>query len=220
MRLRQSVSPSSLILFLSVAFYSLVMATGPAPTQAQTSVEIPGKTPFDEFQTQRGKVRESLETLRKKIDQAQGDLEKLTKPELARKEIEQLQALVAETLGIVADNGELPQLGFKALNYAREKYDTLGKETKYPDAVKNELLAGWKARIKALEEATTELSTASQEFLRLLRTVQTKGDVAGEWAELAQADKMINVIRDLAAEVRSASAVLKAYLRTLESPGM
>src|SRR5262249_17393322 len=95
-------------------YLASAIALGPFAAQAADD----SQTPLTEFKSQFKDVRKNLETAHGKIQNGAKAIESLSDPQSARKQVEELQALVSETLGLVSDNGDFAQLGAKALDYS------------------------------------------------------------------------------------------------------
>lgn len=186
------------------------------PTYALATDE--SQTPLTEFKSQFKEVRRSLETAHGKIQNGARAIEKLSDPQSARKQVEELQALVSEALGLVSDNGDFAQLGAKALGYSRSKLEQMRKETRFDDKDRRALEQRWEKITADTEKAVADLSTAGREFAQLLRVIQTRGDYAREVLEAENAEAMVKVIQNLADDIRNGSEVLKAFIRTLTPP--
>ncbi len=199
---------------LALCLLGLAVAT---PALAENAAAPPN--PIEEFNTEVGKVKGSLELLNKRIEQSVKEIETLSKPEEARHQVDALRAIVAEALGLVSDNGEVATFGVKALAFAHNKQKELQADTKFAAADREYLLGEWKRIIAETEKATNDLSGARQEFSQLLRTVQTRGDYIEELQAINSAQRMLEVIRTLAGELRSASDVMKSFIRSLSPPG-
>src|SRR4051794_34719407 len=91
-----------------------------SPVLAQ-SKEPDALTPVEEFSRQLEAFKKSIPELNKKIEDSAASVDKWTDVDKARKEIEDLRAIVGAALGAVSDNGAVSELGNKALNHAREK---------------------------------------------------------------------------------------------------
>ncbi len=175
-------------------------------------------SPLIDFRTQLGEVKKSLESLNTKIEDRAKAIETLSKPEAGREQVQELQALFSQTLGLVADNGEIATLGARALEYSRSKQDQMRKDTKFSPSERAELQRQWDRNVAEMVKATEELSKASSDFAQLLKTVQTRGDYADELLEVENASDMVKVIQNLAGDVRGASEALKVFIRTLTPP--
>jgi hypothetical protein len=175
-------------------------------------------TPLVDFRTQLGEVKKGLEGVNTKIEERAKAIETLSKPDAARQQVEEVQALISQTLGLVADNGDIAKLGAKALEYSRSKQDQMRKETKFSPSERAELQRRWDRNVAEMVKATDELSKASSEFAQLLKNVQTRGDYAAELLEVENASEMLKVIQNLAGDVRGASEALKTFIRTLTPP--
>jgi N-acetylglucosamine kinase-like BadF-type ATPase len=119
---------------------------------------------------------------------------------------------------MVADNGDIAKLGAKALEYARAKQDQMRKDTKFTASERAALQKRWDTNVVEVARATDELTKASNEFTRLLKAIQTRGDYAAEVLEVENAAEMVKVIQNLAADVRGASEMLKNFIRSLAPP--
>jgi hypothetical protein len=197
----------------------VLLAAGLVVTQVARAEEaVPETTPLTDFRKQVGTVRDGLLTLNKRIEQSAKEIETLSTPVAARKQMDELQVLLAQTLGMVADNGEIATLGDKALAYSRSKLEQMHKDTKFDPQDRATLQQIWQRNTEEMERAVNELAAASRDFARQLRIIQTRGDYAAELAEAENAKEMIEVIKRLAGEVRSASEIMKTYIRTLMPP--
>lgn len=202
-------------LSLSAALLALVFvaATPPAAFAADDA-----KTPLTEFKSQFNEVRKNLETANGKIQNGAKAIEKLSDPQSARKQVEELQALVSEALGLVSDNGDFASLGAKALTYSRAKLEQMRKETRFDDKDRKALEQRWEKITADTEKAVADLNQAGREFAQLLRVIQTRGDYAKEILEAENAEAMVKVIQNLANDIRNGSEVLKSFIRTLTPP--
>lgn len=207
---------------ICIALLTAVAAIGPACAaengpSAQASA-IASSTPLNDFRSQLGEVRKSLEGVNARIEEKAKTIESLSKPDAAKQQVEELQALISQTLGLVADNGEIAKLGARALAYARSKQEQMRNDTKFTPSERQALQKRWDQNVAEMVKATDELAKASSEFTQLLKTVQTRGDYAAEVLEVENADEMIRVVRNLAGDVRGASEGLKLFIRSLTPP--
>ncbi|MBC9878339.1 hypothetical protein G8O24_13405 [Bradyrhizobium sp. INPA01-394B] len=184
---------------------------------ASASASAPS-TPLNDFRNQLGDVRKSLEGVNARIEEKARTIESLSKPDAAKQQVEELQALISQTLSLVADNGEIARLGARALEYARSKQEQMRNDTKFTPAERSALQKRWDQNVAEMVKATDELAKASGEFAQLLKTVQTRRDYAAEVLEVENADEMVRVVRNLAGEVRGASEGLKLFIRSLTPP--
>lgn len=175
-------------------------------------------TPLNDFRSQLSDVRKSLEGVNARIEEKAKTIESLSKPDAAKQQVEELQALISQTLGLVADNGEIAKLGARALGYARSKQEQMRNDTKFTPSERQALQKRWDQNVADMLKATDDLAKASAEFAQLLKTVQTRGDYAAEVLEVENADEMVGVVRNLAGEVRGASEGLKLFIRSLTPP--
>lgn len=195
------------------------MLAAPSPAFS-TETEVPAAlNPVEDFNKQLEEVKKSFETLSAKIEQSTKDIEQLTTTDAARKDIAALQGLIADTLGAVSDNGQVAKLGQKTLDYAHAKQKQFETDTKYSPEERQFLLNEWKRIGTETERATNDLANARREFTGLLRVVQTRGDYIEELQALNNAQKMLEVIKLLAGEIRSASGAMKSFIHTVTPPG-
>jgi hypothetical protein len=207
---------------IAIAGIVAVLAASPVSGAPETTATAPAATapatPLTDFRTQLGEVKKSLAGVNAKIEDRAKSIEALSKPDGARQQIEELQALVSQTLGLVADNGEIAKLGAKALDYSRGKQEQMRKDTKFTATERAALQKRWDTNVTEVTKATDELTKASAEFGRLLKTIQTRGDYAAEVLEVENAAEMVKVIQNLAGDVRGASEALKTFIRSLSPP--
>jgi len=97
-------------------------------------------------------VKKSLEGVNAKIEDRAKAIETLSSPDAARQQVDALQALISQTLGLVADNGAIATLGAKALEYSRGKQDQMRKDTKFSPTERAELQRRWALRSPGQEE--------------------------------------------------------------------
>jgi hypothetical protein len=197
---------------------ALLAASLVVPQVARAEEAVPETSPLTDFRNQVRAVREGLLALNKRIEQSAKEIETLSTPAAARKQMDELQGLLAQTLGLVADNGEIATLGAKALAYSHSKLEQMRKDTKFDPQDRATLQQIWERNTEEMERAVNELTAASRDFAHQLRIIQTRGDYAAELAEAENAKEMIEVIKRLAVEVRSASEIMKTYIRTLIPP--
>ena len=176
------------------------------------------QTPLTEFKSQFNEVRKNLEAANGRIQNGARAIEKLSDPQSARKQVDELQALVSEALSIVSDNGDFASLGTKALAYSRSKLEQMRKETRFEDKDRKALEQRWEKITTETEKAVSDLNQAGREFAQLLRVIQTRGDYAKEVLEAESAEAMVKVIQNLANDIRNGSEVLKSFIRTLTPP--
>lgn len=201
---------------LALVALHLAAAVTLLPVQAQAADD--SETPLTQFKSQFKEVRKNLETANGKIQNSATAIEKLSNPQNARKQVEELQALVSEALGLVSDNGDFATLGAKALTYSRAKLEQMRKETRFDDKDRKALEQRWDKITVDTEKAVADLATAGREFAQLLRVIQTRGDYAREVLEAENAEAMVKVIQNLANDIRNGSEVLKSFIRTLTPP--
>ena len=213
-RLPQSVLVACL---LCVPALPLAVA-GPARAAEQAQPpQVP--SPVDDFNKSIAEVKASLQQLTGRIEQSTRDIERLTAPDDARKQIAELQGLIAHTLGEVADNGDVARLGQKVIDYARAKQAQFEADTKFKPEERAFLQKEWKRIGDEARRATDDLANARSDFAGLLKTVQTRSDYIEELQALNNANQMLEVIHQLAGEIRAASGNLKTFIQTVNPPG-
>ncbi|MEH2492901.1 hypothetical protein [Bradyrhizobium sp. AZCC 2230] len=208
---------------ICAAFLCAAMAATNPGRAAENGPSAPASatapsTPLNDFRSQLGDVRKSLEGVNARIEEKTKTIETLSKPDAAKQQVEELQALISQTLGLVADNGEIAKLGALALGYARSKQEQMRNDTKFTPSERQALQKRWDQNVAEMVKATDELAKAGNEFTQLLKTVQTRGDYAAEVLEVENADEMVRVVRNLAGDVRGASEGLKLFIRSLTPP--
>jgi hypothetical protein len=199
---------------LAALSFATAIALGPVKTWAADN----SQTPLTEFKSQFGQVRKNLEATQGKIQDGAKAIEKLSDPASARRQVDELQALVSEALGLVSDNGDFAQLGAKALSYSRGKLEQMRKDQRFDEKERKALEQRWEKITADTDKAVADLSAAGREFSQLLRVIQTRGDYAKEILEAENAEAMVKVIQNLANDIRNGSEVLKSFIRTLTPP--
>jgi hypothetical protein len=205
--------------FILAAGFSCVPAFAQTAESPSASAQSLSPNPVDDFKKQSEDVKKNLQSVLTKIDQSAKEIETLSNPETAKKQIEDLQEVIANALGAVADNGAAAQLGEKALKYARDKQRQLESETKFKPDERDLLVREWKRIGDETEQATADLTKERGDFARLLRMVQTRGDFITELQAINNAQRMLDVIRQLANDIKSASEAMKAYVHTVVPSG-
>lgn len=179
----------------------------------------PIANPGDDFVKQFADLKKQLEALGQQIKKSAGEIETLTSPDAARKEIGTLQGLIANTLGLVTNNGDVAKLGKKVIDYARAKRKQFENDTKFSPEDRDYLKKEWLRVATQTEAAIAELSKARSKLTSMLKTVQARGDFIEELQALKNANKMLEVVKKLADELRSASASLQTFSKTVKPPG-
>ena len=109
----------------------LAIALPCSAASAQTPSQPDALTPVEEFSKQLDAFKKSIPDLNKKIEDSAASVDRWTDVGKARKEIEELRAIVGAALGAVSDNGAVSNLGTQALNHARNKLRTLEQDTRF-----------------------------------------------------------------------------------------
>ena len=197
----------------------LVLAVPPRPGFAQATQKPDAIAPVEEFSRQLDELKKSFVDLNKRIEESAKAIDRATDPQASRKEIEELRELVGSLLGAVADNGDVAQLGAKALEHARAKQKALASETRFTAEQRAFLLRQWDRIARETEAATTELDNARGRFAKVLRTLQTNDDYVSELMEIRQGEEALKVVRDLAKQIHEASDMLNNFINTITPPG-
>jgi DNA repair exonuclease SbcCD ATPase subunit len=203
---------------VAVAFLCGALAA-PAAAQSTKPVGPDAISPVEEFSRQLDEFKKSIPELNKKIEDSAASVDKWTDVDKARKEIEELRALVGAALGAVSDNGTVSQLGTRASNHARDKLKALEQETRFKPEEKQFLMDQWRRLRDETDRASEELGAARREFTELLRTLQSNEDFIDELVQIRQAQKALEVIRRLTQDIREASDQLKRLIGGIKPPG-
>jgi len=213
--------PRSILRVMRPAALALLLmaAVAPRPGFAQTAAKPDAVAPVEEFSRQLDALKKSFVELNKRIEESAKTIDRATDPQASRKEIEELRELVGTLLGAVADNGDVAQLGAKALEHARAKQKSLAAETRFSPEQRAFLLRQWDRIARETEAATSELDNARGRFAKVLRTLQTQDDYVAELMEIRQGDEALRVVRDLARQIHEASDMLNNFINTITPPG-
>jgi DNA repair exonuclease SbcCD ATPase subunit len=206
------------VLALLAAAAALVLWTT-STASAQTPQTPDAITPVEEFSRQLEQFKSSIPQLNKRIEDSTAAVDRWTNVERARKEIEELRALVGSALGAVSDNGAVSQLGTRALEHAREKLRTLEQDTRFRPEERQFLTEQWRRLRADTERANDELAAARREFADLLRTLQANEDFVDELVQIRQAQKALEVIQRLTQDIRQANDQLKRLIGGIKPPG-
>jgi len=201
------------------AVFLLAIAVPFSTASAQTPSQPDALTPVEEFSKQLDAFKKSIPDLNKKIEDSASSVDRWTDVGKARKEIEELRAIVGAALGAVADNGAVSTLGVQALNHARNKLKALEQDTRFRPEEKQFLVDQWRRLREETERATEELGAARKEFAELLRTLQSNEDFIDELIQIRQAQKALEVIQRLTKDIREASDQLKRLIGGIKPPG-
>jgi len=203
----------SLALLLAVA----MLVARPDALPAQNAVDA--VSPVEEFSRQLEEFQKSVPDLNKKIQDSAGAIDSWGDVDKARAELENLRAAVGGLLGAVSDNGAVSGLGSKALNHVREKLRTLSQETRFKPEERQFLIDQWRKLEDETGRATKELDDARKQFVELLRTLQSNEDFIAELVQIRQAQKALDVIRQLTRDIRDASSQLSKLIGGIKPPG-
>jgi chromosome segregation ATPase len=203
----------------AVAAIVLSVSAGFARAEDSSAASGAPASPVEEFSQQLEEFQKSVPNLNKSIQDSAGTIDSATDVEKARAEIDKLRETVSTLLGAVSDNGPVSQLGAKALNHVRDKLKTLAQETRFKPEERQYLIDQWRRLQDQTESATKELDDARAQFVGLLQTLQTNEDFIGELLEIRQAQKALEVIRNLTHDIRDASTQLNKLIGGIKPPG-
>ncbi len=207
--------------FAFAALFAVPVALSGTAGIAEDGNSAPGNatSPVEEFSQQLEAFQKSVPELNKSIQDSAGTIDSITDVEKARAEIDTLRETVSTLLGAVSDNGPVSQLGAKALDHVHDKLKRLSQETRFKPEERQYLLDQWRRLEVETESATKELDDARAQFAGLLQTLQTNEDFIGELLEIRQAEKALEVIRNLTHDIRDASTQLNKLIGGIKPPG-
>ena len=177
-------------------------------------------SPVEEFSKQLEDFQKSVPDLNKAIQDSTGAIDTATDIDKARAAIDQLREQVSILLAAVSDNGPVSQLGSKALQHIHGKLRTLAQEQRFMPEERQFLIAQWQRLEAETENATKELGDARAQFAGLLQVLQSNEDFIDELVEIRQAEKAVEVIRNLTKNIRDASAQLNKLIGSIKPPGV
>ena len=195
--------------------FTLVASVGVARAEEAAGVA----SPVEEFSQQLEAFQKSVPDLNKSIQDSASTIDSATDVQKARAEIDRLKETVSTLLGAVSDNGPVSQLGVKALDHIHNKLKTLAQDNRFKPEERAFLIDQWKTLEAQTEGATKELDDARAQFVALLHTLQDNEDFIGELIEIRQAEKALQVIRQLTHDIRDASSQLNTLIGGIKPPG-
>jgi DNA repair exonuclease SbcCD ATPase subunit len=188
-----------------------------APSRAADDNTAP--SPVEEFSQQLEAFQKSVPDLNRSIQESASTIDRMSDVEKARSEIDKLRETVSTLLSAVSDNGPVSQLGVKALNHVHDKLRALAQESRFKPEERQFLIDQWRRLQDQTESATKELDDARAQFATLLQTLQQNEDFIGELLEIRQAEKALEVIRNLTRDIRDASTQLNKLIGGIRPPG-
>jgi chromosome segregation ATPase len=198
----------------------VVLVVGwPAAVAHAEDADAAANSPVGEFSAQLEAFQKTVPDLNKSIQDSAGTIDSVTDVEKARAEINRLRETVSTLLGAVSDNGPVSQLGAKALDHIHNKLKALAQDNRFKPEERQFLTDQWKKLETQTEGATKELDDARAQFAGLLHTLQDNEDFIGELIEIRQAEKALEVIRQLTHDIRDASAQLNKLIGGIKPPG-
>jgi len=177
-------------------------------------------SPVEEFSKQLEDFQKSVPDLNKSIQDSAGAIDSATDIDKARAAIDQLREQVSTLLSAVSDNGPVSQLGSKALQHIHSKLRTLAQEQRFKPGERQFLIAQWQRLEAETENAAKELGDARAQFAGLLQVLQSNEDFIDELVEIRQAEKAVEVMRNLTKNIRDASAQLNKLIGSIKPPGV
>jgi chromosome segregation ATPase len=177
-------------------------------------------SPVEEFSKQLEDFQKGVPDLNKAIQDSASAIDSATDIDKARAAIDQLRDQVSTLLAAVSDNGPVSQLGSKALAHIRNKLKTLAQEQRFKPEERQFLIAQWQRLQAETEDAAKELGDARAQFAALLQVLQSNEDFIDELVEIRQAEKAVEVIRNLTKNIRDASAQLNKLIGSIKPPGV
>ena len=204
-------------LIFALAVLALLLALSGSSLRAEDQTEATG--PVEEFSQQLEAFQKSVPELNKTIQDSAGAIDSVTDVAKARAEIDRLREAVSNLLGAVSDNGPVSQLGVKALDHVHTKLKTLAQESRFKPQERQYLTDQWRKLQDQTESATKELDDARAQFAGLLQTLQENEDFISELLEIRQAEKALEVIRNLTHDIRDASTQLNKLIGGIKPPG-
>ncbi len=206
---------------LAVGLFAVALAAlvGAARAEDATIGAGGAASPVEEFSQQLEAFQKSVPDLNKSIQDSASAIDGVTDVEKARTEINHLKDTVSTLLGAVSDNGPVSQLGVRALDHIHTKLKALAQDNRFKPEERQFLIDQWKKLETQTEGATKELDDARAQFAGLLHTLQDNEDFIGELLEIRQAEKALEVIRQLTHDIRDASAQLNKLIGGIKPPG-
>jgi len=162
-----------------------------------------------------------LKELQSKIDGASRAIEsQANAAEVARDAIEELREVVSPLLAAVADNGEVSQLGVRALKNAVDRKQALANDPQLTDEQRQILTRDWELRIQATTDAVGELERERIKFHQLMLYLQNQEHFIGELEAIKKQDEVIKTIKDLAKALGDMSVDVNNIITSLTRPGV
>jgi chromosome segregation ATPase len=202
---------------LAVLLFALAVVTSAGAARAEEATGA--ASPVEEFSQQLEAFQKTVPDLNKSIQDSAGTIDSVTDVQKARAEIERLKENVSTLLGAVSDNGPVSQLGAKALDHIHNKLKTLAQDNRFKPEERQFLTEQWKRLEVQTEGATKELDDARAQFVGLLHTLQDNEDFISELIEIRQAERALQVIRQLTHDIRDASNQLNTLIGGIKPPG-
>jgi chromosome segregation ATPase len=202
---------------LAIALFALSLVASAGIAHAEEAAGA--ASPVEEFSQQLEAFQKTVPDLNKSIQDSAGTIDSVTDVQKARAEIERLKENVSTLLGAVSDNGPVSQLGAKALDHIHNKLKTLAQDSRFKPEERQFLIEQWKRLEVQTEGATKELDDARAQFVGLLHTLQDNEDFISELIEIRQAERALQVIRQLTHDIRDASNQLNTLIGGIKPPG-
>ena len=206
---------------VAALFVAALTLAAPGARAGDANGANPGSSisPVEEFSQQLEAFQKSVPDLNTSIQNSATTIDSVTDAEKARAEIDKLRATVSGLLSAVSDNGPVSQLGVKTLDHIHAKLKALASETRYKPEERVFLVDQWRKLETETQNANKELDDARMQFAGLLQTLQQNEDFINELLEIRQAEKALEVIRHLTADIRYASSQLNKLIGGIKPPG-
>ncbi|MGD1037860.1 MAG: hypothetical protein ABR878_11830 [Roseiarcus sp.] len=204
----------------------LLMAglAAPVPTvyaQDDAKASADAAKQAEEFGHQKIDIIAKLKELKSRIDAAsQSITAQANAPQVAQDAIEELRGVVMPLLAAVADNGEVAQLGRKALNNANARKKALASNPQLTEEQRQLLTDAWELRIKATTAAVADLEKERMKFLQLMTYLQNQELFIAELAAIQQQDEVIKTIKELAKALSETSDDVSNIMASFNKPGV
>lgn len=222
-------APSPLVLHRGLAVMAaavtLVLALSVSTARTEDSVGAKGASiaapgsAVEEFSQQLEDFQKAVPNLNNSIQDSIGAIDSATDVDKARAEIDSLRETVSTLLNAISDNGPVSQLGVKALEHIHDKIKQLSQNKRFKPEERKFLINRWRQVQDQTERATKELDDARAQFAGLLQTLQENEDFVSELLEVRQAQKALEMIRNLTRDIRDVSTQLNKLIGGIKPPG-
>jgi len=206
---------------ISAVAFAIVLAASLGISMAQDAVQVDkgdAIAPVEKYSEQIGQLKKDFDALGGKIDETAKTMDGLTDVKTAKAQIAEIKDAVGKLLAAVSDNGEVAQLGRRAEQRIAGKLKALQSENRFTADQRKFLADQWQKLQARTHDAGRDLADARKEFAGLLQQLQNNEDFIDELVQVRQAEKAVEVLRQLTADIRNASSKLKALLNGIKAP--